>query len=205
VKDGAFREDLFYRLNVYPIVVPPLRERRADIPHLVRHFMARPTSGKGAVPRIEAISESALAMLGSYDWPGNIRQLENAVFRALVLCEGDVLTEEEFPQIRAQVEGSIDLDRHEPVPAATSTAAPSEAAPPAAAKTFGILKAMDERGNVRPLADIELEMIKLAIEHYNGQMSEVARRLGIGRSTLYRKLKEYGIDPENGRVDRLAS
>ena len=202
VKDGAFREDLFYRLNVYPIVVPPLRERRADIPHLVRHFMARPTSGKGAAPRIEAISESALAMLQAYDWPGNIRQLENAVFRASVLCEGDILTEEEFPQIRAQVEGSIDLDRHEPALAATSTAAPSEAALPAAAKTFGILKAIDERGNVRPLADIEIEMIRLAIEHYRGQMSEVARRLGIGRSTLYRKFKEYGIDPENGRVER---
>ena len=65
--------------------------------------------------------------------------------------------------------------------------------------------ALDERGNVRTLADIELEMIKLAIEHYHGQMSEVARRLGIGRSTLYRKLKEYGIDPEEGRPDRLAS
>ncbi len=202
VKDGAFREDLFYRLNVYPIVVPPLRERRADIPHLVRHFMARPTSGKGAAPRIEAISESALAMLQAYDWPGNIRQLENAVFRASVLCEGDILTEEEFPQIRAQVEGSIDLDRHEPALAATSTPAPSAAALPAAAKTFGILKAIDERGNVRPLADIEIEMIRLAIEHYRGQMSEVARRLGIGRSTLYRKFKEYGIDPENGRVER---
>ena len=70
---------------------------------------------------------------------------------------------------------------------------------------FGTLRALDERGNVRALADVELEMIKLAIDHYNGQMSEVARRLGIGRSTLYRKLKEYGIDPETGRVDRLAS
>jgi DNA-binding NtrC family response regulator len=205
VKDGAFREDLFYRLNVYPIVVPPLRDRRADIPHLVRHFMARAASGKSAAPRIDAISDGALAMLQAYDWPGNIRQLENAVFRASVLCEGDILTEEEFPQIRAQVEGSIDLDRHEPALAATSTAALFEAAPPAAAKTFGILKALDERGNVRPLAEIEIEMIKLAIEHYRGQMSEVARRLGIGRSTLYRKLKEYGIDPEEGRLDRLAS
>ena len=70
---------------------------------------------------------------------------------------------------------------------------------------FGILRALDERGNVRSLADVELEMIKLAIDHYNGQMSEVARRLGIGRSTLYRKLKEYGIDPENRPLDRLAS
>ena len=89
VKDGKFREDLFYRLNVYPIVVPPLRDRRADIPFLVRHFMARVSTGKGAAPRIDAISESALAMLQAYDWPGNIRQLENAVFRASVLCDGD--------------------------------------------------------------------------------------------------------------------
>jgi DNA-binding NtrC family response regulator len=111
-----------------------------------------------------------------------------------------VLTEEEFPQIRAQVEGSIDLDRHEAAPTAAAAAQPVPAAKP-----FGIVKALDERGNVRPLADIELEMIKLAIDHYNGQMSEVARRLGIGRSTLYRKLKEYGIDPEAGRPERLAS
>lgn len=204
VKDGAFREDLFYRLNVYPIVVPPLRDRRADVPHLVRHFMARVTSGKGGAARINAISESALAMLQAYDWPGNIRQLENAVFRASVLCDGDVLTEEEFPQIRAQVEGSVDLDRRETETAAEAVLPENPASPPAA-RSFGILKALDERGNVRTLADVELEMIKLAIEHYRGQMSEVARRLGIGRSTLYRKLKEYGIDPEDGRPDRLAS
>ncbi|MBZ9995734.1 helix-turn-helix domain-containing protein, partial [Mesorhizobium sp. BH1-1-4] len=77
--------------------------------------------------------------------------------------------------------------------------------PVASQPRFGTLRALDERGNVRALADVELEMIRLAIDHYNGQMSEVARRLGIGRSTLYRKLKEYGIDPETGRVDRLVS
>ena len=201
VKDGAFREDLFYRLNVYPIVVPPLRHRRADIPHLIRHFMAG-AGAKGGAPRINAISEGALAMLQSYDWPGNIRQLENAVFRASVLCDGDVLTEDEFPQIKAQVEGSIDLDR--PPKDIAPAASPVEDAV-IASKPFGIVRALDERGNVRTLADMELEMIKLAIEHYHGQMSEVARRLGIGRSTLYRKLKEHGIDPEEGRPDRLAS
>ena len=205
VKDGKFREDLFYRLNVYPIVVPPLRDRRADIPHLVRHFMARVDTGKQGGPRINAISESALAMLGAYDWPGNIRQLENAVFRASVLCEGDMLTEEEFPQIRAQVEGVVDLDRKVAPGAAPIEDVVMDAARQAPAPVPGLLKALDERGNVRPLADIELEMIRLAIDHYQGQMSEVARRLGIGRSTLYRKLKEYGIDPETGRPNRLAS
>ena len=110
VKDGKFREDLFYRLNVFPIFVPPLRERREDIPLLVGHFIARvapaePTAGACAASRREA-----LALLQAYDWPGNIRQLENAVFRACVLCDGDVLTDDEFPQIRAQVEGVVDLD-----------------------------------------------------------------------------------------------
>jgi len=205
VKDGGFREDLFYRLNVFPIMVPPLRERRADIPHLVRHFMAGVTEGKGAA-RIKAISDDALSMLQSYDWPGNIRQLENAVFRASVLCEGDVLTEEEFPQIRVEVEGSIDLDQAAPV---TTAGKPASAALPVhaeqAASPSGIVNALDELGNVRSLADVEQEMIRFAIDFYNGQMSEVARRLGIGRSTLYRKLKEYGIDPEEGRPERLAS
>jgi DNA-binding NtrC family response regulator len=172
--------------------------------------MARAGTGRGGAPRINAISEAALAMLQAYDWPGNIRQLENAVFRASVLCDGDVLTEEEFPQIRAQVEGTVDLDQGG---AGTVAEAVDEAAAPArngsgagpagqGAKSFGILRALDDRGNVRALADIELEMIKLAIDHYQGQMSEVARRLGIGRSTLYRKLKEHGIDPDEGRFDR---
>lgn len=203
VKDGKFREDLFYRLNVFPIYVPPLRERRDDIPRLVQHFIARmsPAETGGRVTRV---SDGALAVLKAYDWPGNIRQLENAVFRAVVLSEGDTLGEEEFPQIRAQVSG-VDL-RHSPTsveePVGASPAGPPgyEAKP---AAQFGILRALDERGNVRSLADVELEMIQLAIDHYGGQMSEVARRLGIGRSTLYRKLKEYGIEPE--RAERLAS
>jgi DNA-binding NtrC family response regulator len=170
--------------------------------------------------RLRGISAAALAMLQAHDWPGNIRQLENAVFRASVLAEGDTLTEEEFPQIRAQVEGTVNLDAHVALPAsvlaldvrprdgapAEDRIAAAEPDPPARLPPrFGTLRALDERGNVRALADVELEMIKLAIDHYNGQMSEVARRLGIGRSTLYRKLKEYGIDPETGRVDRLAS
>ncbi|MER8383996.1 sigma-54 dependent transcriptional regulator [Mesorhizobium sp. M1428] len=231
VKDGKFREDLFYRLNVYPIFVPPLRDRRDDIPYLVEHFMEKvaPTDPRH---RLRGISAAALAMLQAYDWPGNIRQLENAVFRASVLADGDMLTEEEFPQIRAQVEGTVNLDSGIALPdsggpasggpgpgwPASGLASGSQprdnlavggiatADPDAPARPrFGTLRALDERGNVRALADVELEMIKLAIDHYNGQMSEVARRLGIGRSTLYRKLKEYGIDPETGRVERLAS
>jgi DNA-binding NtrC family response regulator len=217
VRDGAFREDLFYRLNVYPIHVPPLRERRDDIPHLVRHFMQR-VGATDPHRRIDGITGETLAMLAAYDWPGNIRQLENAVYRASVLAEGTMLTPEEFPQIRAQVEGIVDLGVDADSqgvkadmaavaisPERREIEAPASEPPMPPAEPFGSLRALDERGNVRSLAAVELEMIKLAIDRYNGQMSEVARRLGIGRSTLYRKLKEYGIDPEAGRIERLAS
>ncbi len=219
VKDGGFREDLFYRLNVFPIFVPPLRDRRDDIPHLVRHFIGRAASA-GAPRRVTSISAEALSMLQAYDWPGNIRQLENAVLRATVLCDGDMLTRDDFPQIRAEVEGfTLSTDAGPPHPA-SETPAGGEAADAVSpglqdkavagsvastGRHFGIVRALDDRGEVRTLADMELEMIKLAIEHYQGQMSEVARRLGIGRSTLYRKLKEYGIEPDDGRAERLAS
>jgi DNA-binding NtrC family response regulator len=215
VKDGKFREDLFYRLNVFPIYVPPLRERREDIPLLVRHFMSRAALA-GIRTRTRGISVEALQMLFAYDWPGNIRQLENAVFRAMVLCESEMLTAEEFPQIRAQVEGIVVADH------ASDGSGPSVPREPIAKflvgdppsrrehsgeplhesgsfRPFGLVRALDERGDVRSLADVEHEMIKLAISRYNGQMSEVARRLGIGRSTLYRKLREYGIDPDEPR------
>lgn len=207
VKEGRFREDLFYRLNVFPIFVPPLRDRREDIPMLVSHFMSRmPASERG---RIGAISGEALALLKAYDWPGNVRQLENAILRATVLCDGDVLGVDDFPNIRAQVEGiELEAPATEPMEVARD-ATPADVVVPQASsapeRQFGILRALDERGNVRALAEVELEMIKLAIEHYNGQMSEVARRLGIGRSTLYRKLRDYGLEAGPERPDKVLS
>ena len=98
VDAGNFREDLYYRLNVLPIMVPPLRERREDIPELLRHFTARIAAEEGRT-NINGVEKETLDMLCAFDWPGNIRQLENAVFRAVVLCEGDQLTTAEFPQI----------------------------------------------------------------------------------------------------------
>jgi DNA-binding NtrC family response regulator len=214
VKDGLFREDLYYRLNVFPIHVPPLRERPEDIPLLTQYFIQR--LGKSETGgRVKGIAARALAMLEAYDWPGNIRQLENAVFRAVVLCDGEILSPDDFPQIRAQTEGvalpetdapALRVDR--PVASLVSGNGMARSAPagaPAREDEPGTVRALDEKGNVRALADVESEMIRLAIDHYGGQMSEVARRLGIGRSTLYRKLKDLGIDPETGRSERLAS
>src|SRR6187431_2375278 len=104
VKTGRFREDLFYRLHVFPITVPPLRDRPEDIPELVRHFLARIAAEEGK--RVRAVSAEALALLGQHRWPGNVRQLENTVFRAVVLAEGDCIGVNEFPQIAAQTAAS---------------------------------------------------------------------------------------------------
>jgi DNA-binding NtrC family response regulator len=205
IKEGRFREDLFYRLNVFPILVPPLRQRESDIPQLVHHFIDMYRREEPAF-KARGISPRALALLQSHDWPGNIRQLQNAVFRAMVLCDGSTLGEDDFPQISAQVHG---IDPKELAPAdggKAQYALPpdavmrAEAAPSRPSAEIAIqhdsgdaLHILDETGNVRPLVELESEAIAFAIDHYGGQMSEVARRLGIGRSTLYRKLKEYNL------------
>ncbi|MEP1934089.1 MAG: sigma-54 dependent transcriptional regulator [Roseibium sp.] len=219
VKDGVFREDLYYRLNVFPVWIPPLRDRREDIPALARHFLARFAAEEGK-PRVAGITSDTLAMLQEYNWPGNIRQLENAVFRAVVLCDGPQLTQNDFPQVASSIEHPV-----------TQTAPATFALPPASSQApeqtqfsnavahvsshqttsapphptgfehsapFGFMRNLDNEGHVRNLTDIEEELIRTAINHYSGRMTEVAKRLGIGRSTLYRKLKEYGLD-ESGK------
>jgi DNA-binding NtrC family response regulator len=200
VADGRFREDLFYRLNVFPIEAPPLRERREDLPALVARFIARFNAEEGR--NVRGASEATMAMLLDFDWPGNVRQLENSVFRAVILCEGDVLQPEDFPQISglkpliaANDARPLELplpanDHHVSEAHAALQAAVAEAseAPGAAVAIF------DAEGHLRALEQVERDLIGLAIDHYAGHMSEVARRLGIGRSTLYRKLREYGFE-----------
>jgi len=173
VEAGRFREDLYYRLNVVQVTIPPLRERTGDIPALARHLLARIADQPGLRPL--GITDDALALLGRYDWPGNVRQLQNALFRAAVLCEGDALTRTDFPQIAAL--GTV----RAPTPGGQMA-------------TSGGVTLFRPDGNMRPLEEIEADVIRLAIGHYRGRMTEVARRLGIGRSTLYRKLGELGID-----------
>ena len=195
VKRGKFREDLFYRLNVFPITIPPLRMRVADIPDLARRFIARFSAEEGK--RVRGLSTEAAALLSSYDWPGNVRQLENAVFRAVVLADGDELTVAEFPQIAAQVQG-FDL-RIPPAPASTyATTAPTAFLPTPTIEKHdpNMLRLIDESGDVRKLEDLEADAIRFALSHYHGQMSQMARKLGIGRSTLYRKMKEIGVEAE---------
>jgi DNA-binding NtrC family response regulator len=191
VKQGKFREDLYYRLNVFPMTLPPLRMRKEDIPDLVRSFIARFAAEEGRALR--GISSEAMALIMGYEWPGNVRQLENAVFRAVVLAEGDELTVSEFPQIAAHVQG-FDVR----IPPAPSLASVLQGAPREVVhvevRDPHTLPLMGEGLDIRPLEEIEADIIRFALQHYRGHMSEVSRRLKIGRSTLYRKLKEYGLE-----------
>ncbi|MBN9071868.1 MAG: sigma-54-dependent Fis family transcriptional regulator [Rhizobiales bacterium] len=208
VRAGKFREDLFYRLNVYPVLIPPLRERREDIQPLAVHLMERALK-LHAPQRTLRFDPAAMSMLEDYDWPGNIRQLENAILRAILLADGNVLRPDDFPQIRHELKHHVAaVPAAEPAgkPAGEEPASGRETAPGASRPLPPeVLRTLDERGNVRTLAEIELEMIRFAIEHYRGQMSEVARRLGIGRSTLYRKLREHGLESHAAQAQPDAS
>jgi DNA-binding NtrC family response regulator len=208
VKKGQFREDLYYRLNVYPIMVPPLRDRKEDIPALVDHFITRFAAEEGR--KVRGIDPHALALLRAYSWPGNVRQLENTVFRAIVLCEGDRLEMQDFPQIAALVDG------YEVTIPAAPVQPPKPALPHGAAAVMGGISVAPSAGasvsdgmalgipvvtgggHIRKLEEVEADMIRLALQRYRGQMSEVARKLGIGRSTLYRKMKDIGLAEGTG-------
>jgi DNA-binding NtrC family response regulator len=190
VKAGQFREDLYYRLNVFPVLVPPLRERKDDIPALVNHFITRLAAEEGR--KVRGIRDDALAMLMAYGWPGNVRQLENTVFRAIVLCETDSLGIEDFPQIASLVEGYEVKIPPAPLPQVVKPAPAKSALEVSDGAALGI-PVVTEGGHVRKLEEVEADMIRLALHRYRGQMSEVARKLGIGRSTLYRKMKDLGI------------
>jgi DNA-binding NtrC family response regulator len=192
VKAGKFREDLYYRLNVFPIMVPPLRDRKDDIPALVNHFVTRLSAEEGR--KVRGIQQHALDMLMAYAWPGNVRQLENTIFRAIVLCESDLLDIQDFPQIASLVDGYDVVVPAAPVaPAVPPAAIRSPGAQVSDGTALGI-PIVTEGGHIRKLEDVEADMIRLALHRYRGQMSEVARKLGIGRSTLYRKMRDFGLE-----------
>ncbi|HKP77988.1 MAG TPA: sigma-54 dependent transcriptional regulator [Phenylobacterium sp.] len=184
VSEGRFREDLFYRLNVFPIEAPALRERKEDVAALVDAFVRRFNVEEGK--SVVGASAETMAYLTAFDWPGNVRQLENAVYRAIVLADAPYLQPHDFPAISGVA-----------APPPEYVASPASA-PPAAAPAEGPVdqpvRILDSRGHLRTLEEIERDLIQLAIEVYAGHMSEVARRLGIGRSTLYRKVREQGLD-----------
>ncbi|HKD47313.1 MAG TPA: sigma-54 dependent transcriptional regulator [Rhizomicrobium sp.] len=194
-REGSFRKDLYYRLNVFPILVPPLRERALDLAPLAKHFIARFAAEEHK--SVTGLSPEAAQLIERFSWPGNVRQLENTIFRAVVLCDGPVLDLCDFPQIAAAM--GMDSGARSPasvVPPHPSVGDMSDRSPFA-------LPLTDDTGQFRSFEAIESDIIRMAIGRYEGHMSEVARRLGIGRSTLYRKLKEFGLEESGALEDTI--
>jgi DNA-binding NtrC family response regulator len=194
VKRGQFREDLFYRLSVIAIEVPPLRERLDDVPLLADHFLAR--FRQQAARRITGFSPEALAAMTRYSWPGNVRELRNAVERAIVLGDRETIQPQDLPpQVLAQAQPprTRTSPPTPPLGSAISTAVPvvpavtiDPAPPPAPAPA--------PRASARSLRELEKEGILAALAATNGNTAQAAAILEIDRSTLYKKLKDYGIE-----------
>jgi DNA-binding NtrC family response regulator len=156
IKRGAFRKDLFFRLNVVSIKMPSLRDRKEDIPALARHFLAQFDSRKPATQ----ISDEAMGRLMSYDWPGNVRELENCIQRAVSLGSGTFIQMQDLPS----------------------------------SMLYHILRKSSSRPDLTSLQALEEQAIRQALQATGGDRVRAAKLLGIGKTTIYRKLKEYGID-----------
>ncbi|NNE41097.1 MAG: sigma-54-dependent Fis family transcriptional regulator [Marinicaulis sp.] len=196
VKAGKFREDLFYRLNVFPVEIPALRQRADDIPALIDHFIERYNAEERR--DVRGVRHEVLEVLCEQQWPGNVRQLENTIFRAVVLAEGAYLSAEDFPLLQ---EAFAEAGIVSGPPMLEGAEVPDMGPPlaigkhdPAGAADQGPVSVFDREGHLRSLQEIEKDLIALAIDTYEGKMSEVARRLGMGRSTLYRKLREHDLE-----------
>jgi DNA-binding NtrC family response regulator len=174
IKRGAFREDLYYRLNVISIHIPPLRERKDDIPLLLEHFLNKCVQRSGKNKNINGISKEAQQLFMDYDWPGNVRELENAVERAVILCKGDTIAAEDLPDGLLKKAG-----RHPDASGRFSAQAP------AGGSQGGQLK--------EALEAPESQIIRRALEGVNWNRKEAAKGLGINRTTLYNKMKKYGL------------
>jgi len=170
VEQGRFRKDLYYRLNVVALRIPPLRDRREDIPVLAAHFLNRLSSRNGGTKY--TLSDDALRTMSEYSWPGNVRELENSIERACALCSGPVLRLGDMP---TQLQ-EFHLNTHR------AASAPTNGKP-----------VTPISASVTPLADLERKAILETLRQLKGDKLTTARLLGIGKTTLYRKLKEYGI------------
>jgi len=169
IAEGRFREDLYYRLSVFHLTLPPLRERRAAVPGLIRGFVKKYAAQQKK--EILGIAKNAEAVLMNYDYPGNIRQLENIIEHAVTLCEGDNILLGDLPEYLTGVDN----------------------APPLLALTKAEEKTMQAPDSLLTLSEIERDYIRKVLEVCRRNHTEAARRLGISRSTLWRKLKEHGM------------
>lgn len=177
IAQGKFREDLYYRLSVFPMSLPPLRDRREDIPGLARMFLKRFAASEG-IP-VDGFSQAAMELIAHAPWPGNVRQLQNTIHRAVVMAEGSQIKPTDLHGVQADPRSAppVNGNSHH-----------------AAEVAAGVDPFIGDDGHIRRLFDIEADVIARALAIYRGRMSETARRLGIGRSTLYRKIDDLQLD-----------
>jgi two-component system nitrogen regulation response regulator GlnG len=182
MRDGKFREDLFYRLNVVTVTLPPLRERRRDIPLLVDHFLAKYARDLGE----RGVAPEALDRLVGHDWPGNVRELENVVQRAMVMATSGVILPEHLPI--------------GPVSAAASVAVDATLEEVIERRLLECVRGMRERATANlyglMVALVEKPLLRAVLRETGGNQVRAAQILGINRNTLRKKLTEHGIDPE---------
>ncbi len=176
IEAGRFRKDLYYRLNVVPIVLPPLRERKSDIPMLAQHFIDK--YNRKLNKKIEGISDDALALLQAYPWPGNIRELENLMERVLLFADGPQITTRDLPE--PVKSGSVPADDKKDVP-------PAE----------GSLKDIVRQKS----AELEKDLIQKALAETGGNVTRAAKLLQISRKSLQTKMKEFGLRDESPDKD----
>ncbi len=177
VRQGRFREDLYYRLHVVPIVLPSLRERREDIPVLVGYFLRRFNEENGKVLKI---SSAAMDLVVGYDWPGNVRELENCVERLVVMARREIIAPEDVPL-------PVNLTRPYTMPNAMPNAMPNTLAPPPVPGAASLPGAV---------ADIERQRVVEALQRCGGVQTRAASMLGITPRQLGYRLKKYSIDPK---------
>jgi two-component system, NtrC family, response regulator HydG len=177
VSRGTFRADLFYRLNVFSIAVPPLRDRRDDITALARYALARFAARESKPP--PTMADEAVDLLRTYDWPGNVRELNNVIERAALLCTSGSIRAMDLPEeMRVRVEEREEKKKK--------------------SGNGHLIDHNDPSSRVRPLQELEREMMVAALKETQGNVSEAARRLGIGRATFYRRAQRYGLTREDG-------
>ena len=187
IKDGKFREDLFHRINVFPVTLPPLRERKVDIP-LLTYAIFKALKKKHNLA-VTYIDPNAIDRLIDYSWPGNVRELENTLERALLICNNKYLTEDDLGSVLDEKEKNIQPEKQTQAEevtedAVTTDASPSELQPQGADTPVT---------KIATLKEIEMEAIKLSVERNKWNMTTTAEELGISRMTLYRKLEQYGL------------
>ena len=195
IKEGKFREDLFHRINVFPVTLPPLRERKVDIPLLT--YAIFKTLKKKHNLNVSYIAPKAIDRLIDYSWPGNVRELENTLERSLLICNNKYLTEKDLGAVLDEKEEVIESQKESEPVETTADEQQKETIKPKFEETDGLSNDLNnekiETPKIATLKEIEMEAIKSSVERNKWNMTTTAEELGISRMTLYRKLEQYGL------------